>query len=80
MGHFSADLFEVLAPLVLTVGPILFVFLKLQVPVLPTGSFQQLQPLSFGEGIALDPLPAKEIRWVHIRPEEMLEKKKTTLE
>ncbi|XP_073349658.1 refilin-B [Pagrus major] len=33
------------------------------VPVLPTGSFQQLQPLSFGEGIALDPLPAKEIRY-----------------
>lgn len=36
----------------------------LQVPVLPTGSFQQLHPLSFGEGIALDPLPPKEIRWV----------------
>ncbi|KAL7400839.1 hypothetical protein ABVT39_018732 [Epinephelus coioides] len=33
------------------------------VPVLPTGSFQQLHPLSFGEGIALDPLPAKEIRY-----------------
>lgn len=70
--------FEVLAPHVLTVGPhfIVFVFLALQVPVLPTGSFQQLQPLSFVEGIALDPLPAKEIRWVHIRPEEMLLKKK----
>lgn len=73
--------FEVLAPHVLTVGPhfIVFVFLALQVPVLPTGSFQQLQPLSFGEGIALDPLPAKEIRWVHIRPEEMLLKKKTRM-
>lgn len=33
------------------------------VPALPTGSFQQLHPLSFGEGIALDPLPAKEIRY-----------------
>ncbi|KAI9538530.1 hypothetical protein NQZ68_012182 [Dissostichus eleginoides] len=33
------------------------------VPVLPTGSFQQLHPLSFGEGIALDPLPPKEIRY-----------------
>lgn len=33
------------------------------VPVLPTGPFQQLQPLSFGEGIALDPLPPKEIRY-----------------
>ena len=38
----------------------------LQVPVEPTGSFPQLHPLSFGEGIALDPLPAKEIRWVHV--------------
>lgn len=37
----------------------------LQVPVLPTaGSFQQLHPLSFGEGIAFDPLPPKEIRLV----------------
>lgn len=36
----------------------------LQVPVLPSGSFPQLQPLSFGEGIALNPLPAKEMRWV----------------
>ncbi|XP_060929638.1 refilin B [Limanda limanda] len=34
------------------------------VPVEPTGSFPQLHPLSFGEGIALDPLPAKEIRYV----------------
>ncbi|XP_034556493.1 refilin-B [Notolabrus celidotus] len=33
------------------------------VQVLPTGPFQQLQPLSFGEGISLDPLPAKEIRY-----------------
>ncbi|CAJ1065590.1 refilin-B [Xyrichtys novacula] len=32
-------------------------------PVLPTGPFQQLQPLSFGEGIALDPLPPKEVRY-----------------
>ncbi|KAM9853070.1 refilin-B [Aulostomus maculatus] len=31
------------------------------VPVLPTRSF--LQPSSYGEGIALDPLPAKEIRY-----------------
>ncbi|KAM3615970.1 uncharacterized protein V6R79_010432 [Siganus canaliculatus] len=34
------------------------------VPVLPTRSLHQLQPLSFGEGIALDPLPAKEIRYI----------------
>ncbi|XP_068173724.1 refilin-B [Antennarius striatus] len=34
-----------------------------QVPVLPTESSQQLQPLSFGEGIALHPLPAKEVRY-----------------
>lgn len=33
------------------------------VPVLPTGSFLQLQPLSYGEGIALDPLPPTEIRY-----------------
>lgn len=33
------------------------------VPVLPTGSYPQLHPLSFGEGISLDPLPAKEIRY-----------------
>ncbi|XP_042270211.1 refilin B [Thunnus albacares] len=33
------------------------------VPVLPTGSFPQLHPLSYGEGIALDPLPPKEIRY-----------------
>ncbi|XP_041652303.1 refilin B [Cheilinus undulatus] len=33
------------------------------VPVLPSGPFQQLQPSSFGEGIALDPLPPKEIRY-----------------
>ncbi|XP_078102421.1 refilin-B [Sander vitreus] len=33
------------------------------VPVLATGSFHQLHPLSFGEGIALDPLPSKEIRY-----------------
>ncbi|XP_040033597.2 refilin-B isoform X1 [Gasterosteus aculeatus] len=33
------------------------------VPVLPCGSLQQLQPLSYGEGIALDPLPSKEIRF-----------------
>lgn len=38
----------------------------LQVPVLPTGSIQQLHPLSFGEGIALDPLPPKEVRWVDL--------------
>lgn len=46
--------------LVLTVG-LIFI---LQVPVLRTRSIQQLHPLSFGEGIALDPLPPKEIRWV----------------
>ncbi|XP_035478807.2 refilin B [Scophthalmus maximus] len=34
------------------------------VPVLPTGSFPQLHPSSFGEGIALDPLPPKEIRYI----------------
>nr|XP_020495611.1 refilin-B [Labrus bergylta] len=33
------------------------------VPVLPSGPFQQLQPSSFGEGISLDPLPPKEIRY-----------------
>lgn len=33
------------------------------VPVLPIGSLPQLHPLSFGEGIALDPLPPKEIRY-----------------
>ncbi|XP_029372680.1 refilin-B [Echeneis naucrates] len=31
--------------------------------VLPTGPLPQLHPLSFGEGIALDPLPPKEIRY-----------------
>lgn len=36
----------------------------LQIPVLPTGSSQQLHPSSFGEGITLDPLPPKEVRWV----------------
>ncbi|KAG7225988.1 hypothetical protein INR49_018589 [Caranx melampygus] len=35
----------------------------LPVPVLPTGSLPQLHPLSFGEGIALDLLPPKEIRY-----------------
>lgn len=35
----------------------------LQVPVLPTGRVPQLHPFSFGEGIALHPLPPKEIRW-----------------
>ncbi|XP_029027362.1 refilin B [Betta splendens] len=33
------------------------------VVVLPTGSVPQLHPFSFGEGIALDPLPPKEIRY-----------------
>ncbi|KAM3875252.1 refilin-B [Diretmus argenteus] len=33
-------------------------------PVLPVGSFPQRQPLSYGEGIALDPLPPKEIRYM----------------
>ncbi|XP_068612799.1 refilin-B-like [Brachionichthys hirsutus] len=33
------------------------------VPGLPTDSLQRLHPLSFGEGIALDPLPATEIRY-----------------
>lgn len=33
------------------------------VPALPAGSFPQLHPLSFGEGIALDPLPPKEMRY-----------------
>lgn len=32
-------------------------------PVLPGGSPPRLRPLSFGEGIALDPLPAKEMRY-----------------
>lgn len=36
----------------------------LQVPAVPVGSFPQLHPLSFGEGIALDPLPPKEMRCV----------------
>ncbi|XP_028320706.1 refilin-B [Gouania willdenowi] len=34
-----------------------------QVQSLPAGSLPQLQTLSFGEGIALDPLPAKEMRY-----------------
>ncbi|KAM6933673.1 refilin-B isoform 1-T2 [Xenentodon cancila] len=33
------------------------------IPVTTAGSFPQLQPLSFGEGIALDPLPSKEVRY-----------------
>lgn len=33
------------------------------VPVIPARSFPQLHPLSFGEGIALDPLPPKEVRY-----------------
>ncbi|KAM4627130.1 refilin-B [Polymixia lowei] len=33
------------------------------VPILPIGSFPQLHPLSYGEGIELDPLPPKEIRY-----------------
>ncbi|XP_017289575.1 refilin B [Kryptolebias marmoratus] len=33
------------------------------VSVLPAGSLPQLQPLSFGEGIALNPLPSKELRY-----------------
>ncbi|XP_037533392.1 refilin B [Nematolebias whitei] len=33
------------------------------VSVLPAGSLPHLQPLSFGEGIALDPLPSKELRY-----------------
>ncbi|KAM8903994.1 refilin-B [Spinachia spinachia] len=33
------------------------------VPVLPCGSLPQLQPLSYGEGIALEPLPSQEIRF-----------------
>ncbi|XP_029922948.1 refilin-B [Myripristis murdjan] len=36
------------------------------VPVLPIGCYPQLQPLSFGEGIALDPLPPKEIRYTSL--------------
>lgn len=49
---------------VVTVG-LLFLFFFIfmcQVPVLPNGSFQPLHPLSFGEGITFDPLPAKEMR------------------
>ncbi|XP_011606766.1 refilin-B isoform X2 [Takifugu rubripes] len=34
-----------------------------RVPVLPTGSFQLLHPLSFGEGITFNPLPPKEMRY-----------------
>ncbi|KAM4567250.1 refilin-B isoform 1-T1 [Odontesthes bonariensis] len=33
------------------------------IPVSPAGSIPQLQPLSFGEGIALNPLPSKELRY-----------------
>ncbi|XP_056139690.1 refilin B [Lampris incognitus] len=33
------------------------------VPVLPVRSFPQLHPLSYGEGIELDPLPPKEVRY-----------------
>lgn len=33
------------------------------IPILPIGSVPQLQPLSYGEGIELDPLPPKEIRY-----------------
>ncbi|XP_061575266.1 refilin B [Cololabis saira] len=33
------------------------------IPVTTAGSFPQLQPSSFGEGIALDPLPSKEVRY-----------------
>lgn len=42
------------------VGKLLF----MQVPFVAVGPLQQLHPLSFGEGISLDPLPPKEIRWV----------------
>lgn len=51
--------------IVVTVGLLFyffFLFFMCQVPVLPTGSFQPLHPLSFGEGIAFDPLPPKEMR------------------
>lgn len=41
------------------VGGLLF----MQVPFAAAGPLQQLHPLSFGEGISLDPLPPKEIRW-----------------
>lgn len=33
------------------------------VPIVPFKSVSQLHPLSYGEGIELDPLPAKEIRY-----------------
>ncbi|KAL6116212.1 rflnb [Pungitius sinensis] len=33
------------------------------VAVPPRGSLHQLQPLSYGEGVALDPLPSKETRF-----------------
>ncbi|CAG6004182.1 unnamed protein product [Menidia menidia] len=33
------------------------------IPVSPAGCVPQLQPLSYGEGIALDPLPSKELRY-----------------
>ena len=36
--------------------------LTLQPPILRVGSFPQQHPLSYGEGIELDPLPPKEIR------------------
>lgn len=34
-----------------------------RVPFVAAGPLQQLHPLSFGEGISLDPLPPKEIRY-----------------
>ncbi|XP_013860787.1 refilin-B isoform X2 [Austrofundulus limnaeus] len=34
-----------------------------QISVVPAASLPQLQPLSFGEGIALNPLPSKELRY-----------------
>lgn len=38
--------------------------LSMQVLFAAVAPLQQLHPLSFGEGISLDPLPPKEIRWV----------------
>lgn len=34
------------------------------VPIIPPASLSQLQPLSFGEGISINPLPAKELRYI----------------
>ncbi|CAK6976995.1 refilin B [Scomber scombrus] len=43
--------------------PILSCMDQMFVPVSPSGSLPQLHTLSYGEGISLDPLPPKEIRY-----------------